>query len=147
MVRYAWSAPLWESFHYLSANCKDNINEINKVKTIIIKFIYIIPCITCKTHAINYMKAKPFNTIDTKKKMRIYMFVFHNYVKTIRVHQSPAPINILKKYEKSNKTILATKINNGIRLCKKGTESLPRQTNLFLRRSKAIAQIFNTMVF
>jgi len=147
MVKYSWSAPLWESFHYLCANCKDNIEEISKVKQIIVLFVYIIPCITCKSHAIKYISNNNLKNINTKKELSMYMYIFHNTVKTSRARQRPTHISILKKYEKSNKQFITAKINIGIRRCLEGSRQLPRYINLCRKRSSSIMNIFNTMVF
>ena len=146
MVKYAWSAPLWELFHYLCANCKDNVTEISKLKQIIILFIYIIPCIVCKSHAIKYIINHNLKTINTKKELSMYMYVFHNTVKTSRVGQSSTHISILKKYEQSNKQFITKQINNCIHHCKKNTTQTRVKMNNFHRRSSEIVKKFNTLI-
>ena len=146
MVKYSWSAPLWESFHYLCANCDDNITEINKVKHIIILFIYIIPCIICKTHAINYINKHKLNNINTKENLSTFMYDFHNIVKTTKSRQQSFPISILKKYKKSNKQFIMAKINIAIHHCLQHTRQLPRYINIFRKRSASIIKLLDTLI-
>ena len=77
-----WSIPTWIFFHTLAERISADflLNKTNDVLRIIKLICSNLPCPTCKSHAIFYMKSVSPNSIKTKKNLRLMFFHFHNTV-------------------------------------------------------------------
>jgi len=77
-----WGEPVWFLLHTLSYKVKDDI--FPQFKDELFRIIYAIctnlPCPTCSEHAKTYLDGINMKTIDTKEKLKIMLFTFHNEV-------------------------------------------------------------------
>jgi len=77
--------PLWFSLHNASAYYPDRASPLHaeRMKHIIIGIPVLIPCGTCKEHAINYIEEHKHHLMEickTKKDLFKFFVDFHNYV-------------------------------------------------------------------
>jgi hypothetical protein len=99
-----WGEPTWFLFHTLAEKIKPEY--FTAIKKELLNVIYSIcanlPCPTCATHAISYMKEVNFDAISTKDHLRIMLFRFHNEV-NVRKNVPEFPYEKLaEKYSSAN---------------------------------------------
>lgn len=77
-----WGEPTWFFFHTLAEKIKEEkFNEIRVEFLNILSTICVnLPCPDCATHAKQYLQEHKFNNIRTKEDLKMFFFVFHNYV-------------------------------------------------------------------
>ena len=139
-----WSKPTWIIMHLLAANCKDNKAEITKVKNLISHLATVLPCIVCKSHAMEYLKKNKLGRIKNKEDLITFMFRFHNNVKK-RTSYPLANRKVLIMYKDKNKRYIGKRLSDALFIINRSTIHLPKQINLFIMRSKIINDIYNTI--
>ena len=103
MSKSEWGNITWILFHSLIEQLKeDSPNKIIKETFLNIKQICNnLPCPYCRDHAMNYLnKYKKYN-FDTKDKLKIFFYTFHNTV-NVKLKKKVLEINILDKYKNVN---------------------------------------------
>ena len=98
-----WGTPTWYLFHSLA----ERVNEEKYKKHYMIMWNFIkevcgsLPCPYCKAHATNYVNGISILNINTKQKLIITLFNFHNDV-NLRTGKMVMGEEVLKKYKSSN---------------------------------------------
>ena len=103
MSKSEWGNITWILFHSLIEQLKeDSPNKIIKETFLNIKQICNnLPCPYCRDHAMSYLnKYKKYN-FDTKDKLKIFFYTFHNTV-NVKLKKKVLEINILDKYKNVN---------------------------------------------
>lgn len=103
MSKSEWGNITWILFHSLIEQLKeDSPNKIIKETFLNIKQICNnLPCPYCRDHAMSYLnKYKKYN-FDTKDKLKIFFYTFHNTV-NVKLKKKVVEINILDKYKNVN---------------------------------------------
>tara|TARA_Y100000992_G_C21270523_1_gene496534 strand:+ start:2292 stop:2747 length:456 start_codon:yes stop_codon:yes gene_type:complete len=103
MSKSEWGNITWILFHSLIEQLKeDSPNKIIKETFLNIKQICNnLPCPYCRDHAMSYLnKYKKYN-FDTKDKLKIFFYTFHNTV-NVKLKKKVVEINILNKYKNVN---------------------------------------------
>jgi len=96
-----WGEPTWYFFHTFIEKISANFYT-NNYKECIELYETIcnnLPCPICKVHAVNYLKKHNVKNMNTKTKMKIFLFQFHNSVNK-RLKKSVYPEEILEQYKK-----------------------------------------------
>jgi len=77
-----WGKPTWYLLHTLAEKVKDeNFPSVRKdLLDIIYSICTNLPCPDCANHARVYLDGINFNTIQTKKDLKLMLFIFHNTV-------------------------------------------------------------------
>ena len=112
-VRGRWGTPCWIFFHTLAEHIKEDYYNNNYVEVIKIvnRIISDIPCPLCKEHAINRMKRVKVSDLNTKDKLKIFFYEFHNEVNK-QNGQKVENISILENYKSYNmRTVYLNFIN------------------------------------
>ena len=139
-----WSKPTWTIMHLLVANCRDRKMEVNKVKNLISHITTILPCIVCKSHAMEYLKKNKLGRVKSKEELITFMFRFHNNVK----RQTSYPLanrKVLMMYKNKNKRFIGRHLSDALFIINRSTIHLPKQMNLYIMRSRIINEIYNTI--
>ncbi len=103
MSKSEWGNITWILFHSLIEQLKeDSPNKIIKETFLNIKQICNnLPCPNCRDHAMSHLnKYKKYN-FDTKDKLKIFFYTFHNTV-NVKLKKKVVEINILDKYKNVN---------------------------------------------
>ncbi len=102
-VRGRWGTPCWIFFHTLAEHIKEEYYSSNYIEVIKIinRIIANIPCPLCKEHAINRMKKVKVSDLNTKDKLKIFFYEFHNEVNK-RNGQQVENMSILDNYKLYN---------------------------------------------
>ena len=103
MSKSEWGNVTWVLFHSLIENIKEETTPkfINEIFINIKLICNNLPCPYCKDHAMSYLnKYKNYN-FDTKQKLKIFIYTFHNIVNK-RLNKKPAPLEVLEKYKITN---------------------------------------------
>ena len=102
-----WGKYTWYLFHWFAENIKEEYfqEEREKLIRIIKNIIMNLPCPSCQGHALEYLKKKPLERIQTKEHLRSYLFIFHNAVSQ-RGRKKIYEMDILEQYKKVNIKIL-----------------------------------------
>ena len=58
---------------------ENDYNTINKLKSFINTICNLIPCSTCRNHAMEYLKRNNIDNVKTKTQLKLYMYKFHDY--------------------------------------------------------------------
>jgi hypothetical protein len=98
-----WGPPTWLFLHMFADRINENFYSKNKNECLnIIKNICsALPCIFCRTHAINFMKKVNEQNVPNKAKLIEMLFTFHNQVNT-RLRKPTKKTKFLKEYKKYN---------------------------------------------
>jgi hypothetical protein len=83
MTKKMWSRPTWFFFHGFAEKINENFYNNNYVlcwKYIIQNICENLPCPICKRHATEYVRFIKHSDINTKEKLKLYLFKFHNDV-------------------------------------------------------------------
>jgi hypothetical protein len=103
MSKSEWGNVTWVLFHSLIENIKEETTPkfINEIFMNIKLICNNLPCPHCKDHAMSYLnKYKNYN-FDTKQKLKIFIYTFHNIVNK-RLNKKLAPLDVLEKYKTTN---------------------------------------------
>lgn len=77
-----WGQPTWLMLHTLAEKVRDS--SFFEIRKELLNLIYMIcnnlPCPTCRNHAVEYLNSVNYNTITTKRQLKIMLFQFHNSV-------------------------------------------------------------------
>jgi hypothetical protein len=91
-----WGPILWKYLHCLtekvgfSYNTLIDNDQASHMEFIISSLHYVIPCPECQSHAATYIHSNPLPTLrglhgnDMRSTLRIWLFNFHNHVRTIK---------------------------------------------------------------
>ena len=98
-----WGGAVWIFFHTISVRINANYynNNYQFVWNFIKKICKTLPCPYCREHAGNYVNKIPIHQINTKGKLKMVLFNFHNSVNT-RIGKKSENITILERYKKAN---------------------------------------------
>jgi hypothetical protein len=79
----AWGPPIWQFFHVLVENIKEEyFNKIGEEVFGIIKQICKnLPCPDCSMHASRFLSSVKFQHIKNKNEFVLLMYIFHNTVR------------------------------------------------------------------
>ena len=82
MSNNKWGPHTWNLFHWLVINIKDDYYEQERSNIImnIYNIIGVLPCPTCRSHALEYVNRYKIKLRVTKSELVAYLFNFHNYV-------------------------------------------------------------------
>ncbi len=77
-----WGVPTWYFMHTYAEKINPNYYKHNNVKcfNIIRVICYNLPCPYCREHAISYLRRVPTGSINTKEKLKNFLWQFHNSV-------------------------------------------------------------------
>jgi hypothetical protein len=77
-----WGPAIWYLFHGMAEKVKvDSFKNIRlDLLSNIQKVCGNLPCPTCSTHAVQYLKTVDMNKIQTKEDLKRMLYVFHNAV-------------------------------------------------------------------
>ena len=100
MSKASWSIPTWFFFHGFAEKVDETYynNNYNRCFDIIRKICNNLPCETCRLHAVEKMNQTHDHMINTKEKLKMYLFNFHNDVSK-RVGKPTYDKTILHKYK------------------------------------------------
>jgi len=102
-VKKFWGTPTWYLFHGIAANINAEFYKNNYA--VVFNFIKQIcsnlPCPFCRKHAVNYINAVNVNSVNTKEKLEIMLFNFHNSVNS-RTGKPVMQQGELQKYKTMN---------------------------------------------
>ena len=98
-----WGSAVWLFFHTISVRINNNYynNNYQYIWNFIKKICSTLPCPFCQAHANAYVNKIASNQINTKEKLKLVLFNFHNSV-NIRIGKKAEDISILEKYKKAN---------------------------------------------
>ena len=102
-TRSYWGTSVWFFFHTIS--CRINANFYASNYKYVWDFIKdvcgALPCPFCQKHAVEYVSKISIQQINTKKKLQMILFNFHNSVNS-RTKKQIAGIGVLSKYNRAN---------------------------------------------
>lgn len=98
-----WGGAVWMFFHTISVRINADYyhNNYNYVWNFIKKICKTLPCPYCQQHASVYVDKIAIHQINTKDKLKMVLFNFHNSVNN-RIGKKSNTIEILDKYKKAN---------------------------------------------
>ena len=102
-TRAFWGEATWFFFHTISCRINSDYYAQNYlyVWNFIKKICNTLPCPYCQQHASNYTKNVNMHQINTKEKLKKFLFDFHNSVNS-RTGKKVENISILQKYQSAN---------------------------------------------
>ena len=81
MLKNVWGPSIWNLFHGISYHLtSDKYEDIQAALNIIITVCYNLPCPICSQHAKIHLAKYTLSKINTRNKLRQFVFVFHNTV-------------------------------------------------------------------
>lgn len=100
MSKAEWAIPTWVFFHGFAEKVDETYynNNFKRCFEIIRKICNNLPCETCRLHAVEKMNQTHDHMINTKEKLKMYLFNFHNDVSK-RVGKPTYDKTILHKYK------------------------------------------------
>jgi hypothetical protein len=98
-----WGPLTWLFLHIFACRINEKFYLKNKTECLnIIKNICsALPCIYCRTHAINFMKSVNVDNVPNKAKLIEMLFTFHNQVNA-RIGKPVKELKFLEEYRKYN---------------------------------------------
>lgn len=100
MTTKTWGKHIWYFFHILAERITEEgyINLKNEICYIISYICKHLPCVICTEHATTYIRYKlnP-RLLDTKDKLKEFLFTFHNSVNERLNYKPFTDFNIYKK--------------------------------------------------
>ena len=98
-----WALPCWFFFHGMAEKISKSFyeKEYEGVFGLITLICKNLPCPFCRVHAARYLIDKKAKDVNTKKKLKKFLFVFHNDVNK-RIGHRVFDEDILLKYKKIN---------------------------------------------
>jgi hypothetical protein len=96
----SWGTPTWLYFHSLAEQIDSKFysNNYKKVFNFIKEICSCLPCPDCTKHATVYLSKIHHSEVNTKEKLKIVLFNFHN---SVNVRTRKPVFNNLKMYELS----------------------------------------------
>jgi hypothetical protein len=82
MQKSVWGPATWKLLHTLVLKINDNItySQLIDLKNIILRILHNLPCPYCTSHALSYISASNYKSINNINDLRIFIFNFHNNV-------------------------------------------------------------------
>ena len=98
-----WGIPTWYFMHTYAEKINPNYYKNNKIEcfNIIRTICYNLPCPYCREHAISYLRRVPTGSIDTKEKLKNFLWQFHNSVNK-RTGKKEVPLDFIIQYKDVN---------------------------------------------
>ena len=98
-----WGGAVWMFFHTISVRINADYynNNYDYVWDFIKKICKTLPCPYCQQHATAYVDKIAVHQINTKDKLKMVLFNFHNSVNK-RIGKKSYTIEILDKYNRAN---------------------------------------------
>jgi|TARA_B110000495_G_C22967978_1_gene567849 hypothetical protein len=95
-----WAIPCWFFFHGLAEKISKSFyeKEYEAVYGLITLISKNLPCPFCRVHAARYLQDKKAKDVNTKKKLKKFLFTFHNAVNK-RIGHSVFTEDILLKFK------------------------------------------------
>lgn len=95
-----WALPCWFFFHGIAEKISKSFyeKEYEGVFGLITLICKNLPCPFCRVHAAKYLQNKRAKDVNTKKKLKQFLFVFHNDVNK-RIGHRAFDEDILLKYK------------------------------------------------
>ncbi len=102
-TRNKWGPPTWYFLHGFAEKINKEFYESNLVLCygIIKKICYSLPCPMCRKHAITYLSKHNMRHYNTKEKLKVFLFNFHNAASK-HAKNPEQPIEILDQYKTIN---------------------------------------------
>jgi hypothetical protein len=116
MTKEEWSIPTWFFFHGFAARINEEFyanNYIDCWNKIIKNICNSLPCPVCKYHANLYISNINYNEINTKDKLKRYLFTFHNKVNK-RLNKNNFEYSNLEIYKRLKMSRVYTLMHNAI---------------------------------
>ena len=113
MSKSEWGNVTWILFHSIIEKIKDDTpNQTIKMLFENIKLICNnLPCPYCRDHATSYLNNYNKYNFDTKEKLKLFFFTFHNNVNK-NLNKKIMNIEILDKYKTANLNNILNSFNN-----------------------------------
>ena len=80
MSKSVWGPATWTMLHCLVLKIKDDANNIDELKKMIMSICDNLPCPYCASHARTTLQKSNFNNIKDILALRVFIFQFHNKV-------------------------------------------------------------------
>lgn len=82
MSRSRWGPITWFFLHSFAELIPDDVFDKNRefVTTSVAEILGSLPCPTCSSHAIKYLKSSNFSRIEQSSHLKIWLYRFHNAV-------------------------------------------------------------------
>jgi len=81
MLKNIWGPSIWNLFHGISYNqTSDKYEDIQNAINIIVTVCYNLPCPICSQHAKVHLAKYSLTKINTRSKLKQFVYVFHNAV-------------------------------------------------------------------
>ncbi len=82
MSKKTWAIPCWCFFHGMAEKISKSYYEENYegVFDLIVLICKNLPCPYCRDHAIHYLRNKYAKDVNTKPKLKKFLYTFHNDV-------------------------------------------------------------------
>ena len=103
MSKKTWAIPCWFFFHGMAEKISKSYYEENYegVFDLIVLICKNLPCPYCREHATYYLKNKYAKDVNTKPKLKKFLYTFHNDVNK-RIGHHVFDEDILLKYKNIN---------------------------------------------
>ena len=102
MSKSVWGPATWTMLHCLVLKIKDDANNIEQLKTIIVSICENLPCPYCASHARSIIQKSNFNRIQDILSLRVFVFQFHNKVNEKLKKPQMEYSDHLERYKNSN---------------------------------------------
>ena len=98
-----WGKYTWYFFHTLAEKIREEHFDNNRENLITIfkEICAVLPCPTCRAHAVESNKKVNWSLIRTKEDFKNFIFAFHNKI-SIKKRVRPAEIDALEQYKRAN---------------------------------------------
>ena len=98
-----WGIPTWYFMHTYAEKINENYYKENHIECfgIIRTICYSLPCPYCRDHAVSYLRRVPTGSINTKEKLKNFLWQFHNRVNK-NTGKDEVDIKILEQYKYVN---------------------------------------------
>ena len=96
-----WGPKIWYFFHIFSQQINENFFLHNRKKCLklLSSICEFLPCPECSSHATKYLKEHNFYSINSKNKLILFFFRFHNSVNQ-RLNKPIFPFKDLENYKR-----------------------------------------------
>ena len=95
-----WGVPTWYFMHTFAEKVNEDFykKKASECFNMIKNICYNLPCPYCRTHAIAYLKNTKIINVNTKEKLKFFLWNFHNVVSK-NSKKRAFDKSILKQYE------------------------------------------------
>ena len=98
-----WGKYTWYFFHTMAEKIKEEefYNNRELLFAILKQVCGVLPCPTCRAHAVQSLKTVRWDQINTKNDFKKFIFRFHNKINT-RKRIKPETVAALEKFKSAN---------------------------------------------